>query len=100
MRRALTFTLTHHNVYQFIVAFKRDHDGVSPSISEIQKDCGLSSTSVVRSYLQELERLGMIVCKYSQGKSLSRMIQVVGGSWIAPADRRADRAVSLSSAQE
>lgn len=96
MPRALTLTPLRQKVYQFICAFKRDHDGVSPSVSEIGEGCGISSTSVVRYCLDSLERLGMIECAYGKGNK-SRMIMVVGGSWIAPVSKQADRAVKLGS---
>jgi predicted MarR family transcription regulator len=97
MTRALTLTPLRQNVYRFICAFKRDHDGNSPSVSEIGQACSISSTSVVRYSLDSLERLGLIECGYGGNRgSRSRMISVVGGQWTAPAGNQADRAASLS----
>lgn len=99
MPRPLTLTPLRLKVYEFICAFKRDNDGISPSVSEIGEGCGISSTSVTRYCLGSLERLGMIECAYGTG-SKSRMIKVVGGSWSAPASIRADLVKSVSSPSE
>jgi SOS-response transcriptional repressor LexA len=82
MPRPLTFTPRRQQVYDFIVAFKQDHDGVAPSVAEIRKACGISSNSVVIDSLNGLERLGMIECDYGSGRS--RMITVCGGRWTPP----------------
>lgn len=90
MPRPLTFTPRQQKVYKFICAFKEDHDGIAPTISEIGNGCGIKSTSTVKYYLDCLVRHGMILCDYGVGKS--RMISVVGGRWIPPS-----RGVSLPS---
>ena len=101
MPKPLTLTPRSRNVYDFIVAFKQDNDGVSPSVSEIGAACDINSTSVTRYHLDCLVRLGMIECEYA-GKS--RMIKVVGGRWIPPKGpaphNRAGHVVSLSSLTE
>ena len=96
MPKPLTLTPRSRKVFEFIVAFKQDNDGLSPSVSEIGAACDINSTSVTRYHLDCLVRLGMIECEYG-GKS--RMIKVVGGRWIAPA-KSAGHAVSLSSVTE
>lgn len=97
-----SFTPHKQKVYDFIVAFKQDHDGVSPSVLEIGGACGITSTSTTRFVLNGLERLGLIECEYA-GKS--RMIKVVGGRWIPPTKKptpqdRAVHAASLSLVKE
>jgi SOS-response transcriptional repressor LexA len=82
MPQTLSLTPLRQRVYGFIIKYKVDHDGVSPSVSEIGRSCGISSTSITRYTLDCLERLGMIKCEYGSGKS--RMIRVVGGRWIPP----------------
>jgi SOS-response transcriptional repressor LexA len=69
-------------VFDFIVAYKREHDGNSPTIREIMLACGISSTSMVVFYLNKLERRGIIRrpepvfgARYANG------IEVVGGKW-------------------
>jgi len=103
MLQTLTITPLRQRVYDFIIKYKVDHDGVSPSVSEIGQACGISSTSITRYTLDCLERLGLIKCDYGAGKS--RMIKVVGGRWIPPTqDRkgpaprtRADHVLSIRS---
>jgi predicted MarR family transcription regulator len=98
MSRPLSVTPRRQRIYDFIVKHKIDHDGVSPTVKEIGTACDISSTGVVRYYLVSLERLGLI--EYGKCRK-SRMIKVIGGSWIAPAGYRADRAVkSVSSVTE
>jgi len=82
MPRMLKFTPVHSSVYDFIVKFKTDHDGVAPSVLEIGKACGITSTSAVRHVLNSLDLFGMIKCDYGKGKS--RMISVPGARWMPP----------------
>ena len=82
MLRVLKLTSVHSSVYDFIVKFKTDHDGVAPSVLEIGKACGISSTSMVRHYLNSLVLFGMIKCDYGTGKS--RMISIPGARWTPP----------------
>jgi SOS-response transcriptional repressor LexA len=72
----------HVSLYEFIVAFKQRHDGVSPSTLEIGKACGINSTSEVRRHLNRLVLFGMIVMDYGKGKS--RIIEVPGARWTPP----------------
>lgn len=69
-------------VYQFILNYKKTHDGNSPSIAEIGAHCEVNSTSTIRFYLKGLETLGVIKCD-PNGKS--RMISIVGGKYTPPA---------------
>ena len=69
-------------VYKFIVAYKRDHDGNSPTIREIQDECGISSTSVVFYYLNQLEARGLIRRPEPKiGSRYASRIEVIGGRW-------------------
>jgi hypothetical protein len=47
-------------VFQFIVKFKKEHDGNSPAIREIGAACDISSTSAVVYILKTLVRQGRI----------------------------------------
>jgi len=67
---------TSQKVFDFIVQFKREHDGVAPTVQEIGKALGLSSKSVVWGHLLQLEMQG----KIKRGRG-SRMITVNGGAW-------------------
>ena len=68
-------------VYEFLVAFKIEHDGNTPTRREIMEACGITSTSVVNYYLDRLERKGLIE---QPRNGASRMIVVTGGCWQAP----------------
>ena len=65
-------------VLRFIVDFKREHDGNSPTLREIGAGCGISSTSVVVHLLKRLEKIGKIEIS---GDNEARSIVVVGGKW-------------------
>lgn len=73
---------THFSIYEFIIAFKQNHDGISPSVSEIGEACGISSKSEVRRHLNSLVLFGMIEIDYGKGKS--RMISIPGARWTPP----------------
>lgn len=76
-------SMKHHNpleVYRFIVDYKAQHDGNSPTIRQIQRACGVNSTSVVVSLLNNLELQGLIR-RPRNGTDKSRNIEVVGGAW-------------------
>jgi SOS-response transcriptional repressor LexA len=101
MPSLLHLTPSHSDVYEFILKFKRDHDGEAPTVLEIGKACGINSTSAVRHVLDSLDLLGMIKCNYGQGKS--RMISIPGARWIPPSHgkdlsplNQADHVTSLS----
>lgn len=73
-------------VFAFICTYKVDHDGVSPSVRDIQEACGISSTSVVNWYLLALVKESLITVQYRQ----ARTIQVVGGHWSRPDSKKAN----------
>lgn len=81
MPSILKLTPRRLQVYDFLVNYKKTHDGIAPSVAEIQEACELSSTSMVRYHLNSLVLLGMIECDYRKG---SRMIRIVGARWIPP----------------
>ena len=66
-----------NEVLEFIKDYKKDNDGNSPSIRDIQYGVGISSTSVVSYYLDNLVERELI----TRLENDSRSIQVVGGSW-------------------
>ncbi|HML25004.1 MAG TPA: hypothetical protein PKD09_25340 [Aggregatilinea sp.] len=61
-------------IYEFIVRYKREHDGLAPAITEIAEGCFLS-VSTVKYHLFMLEREDRIRL---DGR---RRIEVVGGKW-------------------
>lgn len=72
-------------VFEFILKFKAEHDGNSPTIRGIGDACDIPSTSTVEYYLSKLEREGLIDrCERKSNNSNARMIRVAGGQWSPP----------------
>ena len=73
---------TVEGAYEFVVGYKKIHDGNSPSFREIMEGCGISSLSVVLYYLNKLEDRGLIRRPEAKiGERFARKIEVVGGRW-------------------
>jgi SOS-response transcriptional repressor LexA len=73
-------------IYKYIVTYKRDHDGNSPTIREIMEECEISSTSMVVFYLNKLVGKGLIRRPEPlMGSRFTTKIEVVGGKWIKKA---------------
>jgi SOS-response transcriptional repressor LexA len=69
-------------VYDFIVEYKREHDGNSPTIREIGDACKITSTSVVIYWLIRLENQGFIRRpEPAMGNRYAAKIEVIGGKW-------------------
>ncbi len=64
-------------VFDFIVLHKTENDGQSPTMREIMQNTDITSTSVVRYYLDKLKDFGYI----SRNQGEARGIWVVGGAW-------------------
>ena len=79
----IILSISCKKIFDFIVTYKRNHDGNSPTGREIMDACNISSTSMVDFYLNELAKKGKI--ERLGGKGASRNIRVVGGSWTFPA---------------
>ncbi len=67
-----------NQLFNFIVGFKSEHDGNSPTIREIMVGCDIPSTSVCSYNLRLLAKSGRI--RLFEGVHASR-IEVVGGHW-------------------
>ena len=65
------------SVYDFIVQYKINNTGLSPTLREIIAGTDITSTSVVNYYLDRLEIAGLIYRNTKQHKG----IRVVGGKW-------------------
>ena len=63
------------NVLEFIIKFKTENDGNSPTFREIMAGVGLSSTSEVKYWLERLVAQGRIEFPL---KNQSRFIIIVG----------------------
>jgi SOS-response transcriptional repressor LexA len=69
-------------VYEFIVTYKRGHDGNSPTFREIMEGCAITSTSMVLYYLTGLEKRGLIRRPEPEiGNRNATKIEIVGGQW-------------------
>ena len=74
-------------IFQYVVSYKAEHGGCSPSFEEIMNGVeGLSSTSAVSYNLDKLEETGRI--RMAEGQN--RSIQVVGGRWAYEEDGDGD----------
>ena len=80
--------IDRHGVYKYIIKYKRDNDGLSPSMREIMAQ-GVSSTSVVTWHLNKLEQEGKINCNGIRG------IKVTGGEWRSPMKKYIDRGIAV-----
>jgi hypothetical protein len=69
--------VTRDLVYQYIVEYKRQHDGLSPSISEMARVLSMNRTTA-RYHVLMLEHEGRIRLV---GR---RAIEVIGGAWDLP----------------
>jgi SOS-response transcriptional repressor LexA len=69
-------------VYRFIVRYKRESGGVSPSMSEIARGTGIASNSTVNYHLCKLEESGRIVRDVG---GRARHISIPGERWILEA---------------
>jgi DNA-binding MarR family transcriptional regulator len=77
---AFALTVPRLQIYQYIVEYKRTHNGNSPSVRELSVSFNLS-TSVIHDHLARLEAIGLIE---RGAKGESRMINVVGSKWVLP----------------
>jgi SOS-response transcriptional repressor LexA len=66
-----------HDILDYIIAYKKKHDGNSPTFRNIMQACGISSLSHVQYILIQLEEQGLIRLAVSNAKA----IEVVGGRW-------------------
>lgn len=66
-------------IYRFIVKYKTDHNGNSPSYRQIAEAMRLPTINCIKGYLRELSRAGLI-----RQESGSRGLIVVGSEWIGP----------------
>ena len=69
------------DVLAFVVRFKEEHCGDSPSMAEIAAGVGLASRSTVFVHLEALERAGLIA-RPAGGDA--RRIGIPGAVWMRP----------------
>lgn len=71
-------------IKEYIIEYKSEHDGNSPSMREIAAYMGDLSTSVVRNYLAYLVDIGFLL---SAGEpNQARGLEVAGGRWVYDRD--------------
>jgi DNA-binding MarR family transcriptional regulator len=68
-------------VYRCIVRFKRDNDGLFPTIREIGKLMEISTTSGVDYHLRKLVDLGLLKRRVAEGNRRAMPYIVVNGRW-------------------
>jgi hypothetical protein len=70
---------TRERVFEFVVAYKKEHDGNSPSLREIADACHI----VVSGAYYHLSRLELEHRVRLSGPR-SRTIEIVGATWLPP----------------
>lgn len=63
-------------VLEYIITYKREHDGNSPTLREMMTACRVTSTSNMSYILADLQKSGQIIVNPG-----SRGIEVIGGRW-------------------
>jgi SOS-response transcriptional repressor LexA len=71
-------------VYRFIIEFKRQSGGDSPSLRQICEATGVKSTSNVVAHLYDLELEGHIKRHYRADRMSG--IEITGARWVAPGE--------------
>lgn len=69
--------ITRQLIYDFIVQYKRDNDGLSPTFDEIAEACYISRAGV-KYHLPIMQNQGILRVTGRRGITIS------GGAWVAP----------------
>lgn len=72
---------TAYAVYRYVLKFKAENDGVSPTLVEISAGIGLASFTDISRRLRELETAGLV---RTIGKHSGKRILITGGKWLPP----------------
>lgn len=64
-------------VFEFILRYKTEHDGNSPSYQQIANAVGLKSVSTIKIHITTLRDAGLLKHEFAD----SRSIEVIGGKW-------------------
>lgn len=70
---------SREKILAFIIRYKKQHDGNSPTLREIMDACDISSTSVASYALRNLVDEGRIRLSCD---GAARRMEVVGGRWV------------------
>ena len=76
MAATMTMPTKAMMVYAYIVQYKQEHDGNSPTYRQIAAGLGYSSVSVIQHYLNMLSKAGLVKMENND--------LVVGGKWTPP----------------
>ena len=86
-------TARQRALLRYIIRYKCEHDGTSPTIREMMRAVGITSTSIVNYNLLALERRGHIsrpIADDGNHGAAARSITVTGGRWVyEPAEEAA-----------
>ena len=74
---------TREQVYDFIVWYKGEYDGIAPSLFEIMEAVELKSKSPVHEHIESLIEEGRLQRHPHVKKQAARCLIVVGGKWSA-----------------
>lgn len=74
---------TRQRIYNYIVQYKQQYDGESPTTRQICTACNVRSTSHASKQIHALERLGMIKLFAKDGNYKTGII-VTGATWTPP----------------
>lgn len=66
-------------VFEYIVGYKRRHQGNTPNLRQIAQACKISGPSVAFYHLTQLKLLGKVIVTSGRGEPLE--IEVPGGEW-------------------
>lgn len=72
---------TREQVYDFIVWYKNEYDGISPSLVEIMEAVKLNSKSPVHGHIESLIEEGRLARHPHAEPKAARCLIVVGGKW-------------------
>ena len=70
------------DILAYVIAYKTETQGRSPTVREIGRATGISSNSIVVRYLGQLAARGCIEWVRDGGKVLD--IRIPGAKWVAP----------------
>lgn len=75
-------------LYDFLVRYKKDRNGSSPTIVEMVYGANLSTSARVKGVLRALEGIGLIKVYHAQSSNSRRynQVEIIGSEWIPPKD--------------
>lgn len=77
---------TRYAIYDFIVWYKKEYDGNSPSVREIAEAVEINTTSTISMHIENLIEEGLLYRHPHAEPKTARVLCVTGGSWKLPED--------------